>query len=355
MVKLTKEKREALWMKRVQNQIGKGKEGKLSETSKRVYAQRIRRLWKMMNGNETFIGHKFLRRNIFKNIKFINESKLPDSSKKGIYSAIVGTYHEDDKSKVGKKHYKAELNRLMKEEKNNEKEQKRNDKQLEKWQSQEQLKEGREKLLKIALKSRDINHWRDYILFFMLTVAPPRRAIDYGNMKITNNDKDLKKKDKNYIFYDKIGQKKRFKKFIFNDFKLADKKGSETFNREYMKNLPEGDEIVAALDDWLTRNPTNDFLVQERTPNAMSRMVLRVSKKVLNVPINLNLFRHMYISNFLKDSPFLLDKEAVALWMSHSVERQALYRKRVDQMEKQAEDVLAGFERGEPEIKREQK
>ena len=70
----------------------------------------------------------------------------------------------------------------------------------------------------------------------MLTLAPPRRAVDYGSMKIVEKEG----KTGNYLVYKNEKDKKRFVKFVFNDFKLSSKKGSESFAREYMENLPNG-------------------------------------------------------------------------------------------------------------------
>lgn len=348
MPSLTKEQRENLWMKKTQNHIRQGKENKLSETTVKTYSQRIRRLWKMMNGYERYKGFNFVKKNINKNIDFINNADIPEGSKKGMFVAILSVYREDDKNKKGLKDYKKQVDKYLEWQKKEDKKQKRDKNQIMKWHTPEEIKEGEEKLLKKAIKSKDMVHWKDYVLYFMFTVAPPRRAIDYGKMKIVDKEES---DDFNYLVYEKAKNGKRFKKFVFNEFKLSDKKGSETFSRDYINNLPRGDDIIAMLDDWVNRNTTGWFLLDEKQPNAMTKHVSRVSKKALDVPVNLNVFRHIYISEFLDQSPFLLEKEAVALFMSHSVERQALYRKRVDEMNGGAEELIRGFERGEPKPK----
>jgi len=335
----TKEQLENIWIKKLMSHIGKGKD-KLSQNSLKLYAQRIRRVWKIMYPDKAFKGKTFLHREVKKIIKAINDDDMAMSSKAGIYSAIVSTYHENAKGIQGngREMYSKQLKIWAEKVKKIEKKQVVNKKQDDRWISKEETEEARKNLLEKAEKSKKLLDYRDYVMFSLFTLLPPRRAADYGEMKISKNED----KEGNVLVPRIKNGKKRFWKFVFNDFKLSEKKGSESFDRDFMENLPNGREILELLDGWLLMNPKGYFLVTPRSNTHMSKAMSRLSKRVLKKPININIFRHMYISNFLDTNPFLLEKEMISTYMSHSVAQQELYRKKID------EEDLKGFEREAP-------
>lgn len=333
------------WIDRTSVFIGRGND-KLSEQTIKLYSERIRRAWKLIKPGERFKGKGFIYKNIKENIKIINESKMALSSKAGIYVAIASLFNKNTEAphlNKGKKLYLKELKYWSDKVKEQDKKQINTRGENKKWKTPEQLEEGRKNLLEKAEKSKDILDYRDYVMFSLFTLLPPRRAADYGRMKITTN-KDNKG---NALVPQTHRGQKRFSKFVFNDFKLSEKKGSETFDRVFMKHLPRGKEILELLDGWLLMNPNGYLLVHPRETSHMSKAVARLSKKALGDPVNINSYRHMYVSNFLDKNPFLLEKEAIGAFMSHSLGQQEMYRKRI-----QKED-LEGFEREELEVKAE--
>ena len=323
-------KLEKLWIKKVASFIGK-KNDKLSERTREMYATRIRRIWKLLEPELDFKGKNFLNRRVNEVINVINNSDMADSSKAGSYSAILSTYNADSYgiANNGKKMYQREIDYWGEKNRNAAKKQEKTESEKEKWVTKEELLAGRRKLHAKAMETNDIYDWRDFVMFSLFTLLPPRRAGDYGEMKISRN---LDYKGNAVIPITTLG-KKKFGKFIFNDFKLANKKGKEVFDRKYISQLPKGEEILTVLDNWLNIARKGYFLLDARTPVHMSKAIARLSQKAVGKPINANVFRHMYVENFLETAPYLSEKEKVADFMSHTVAQQELYRKKLEKNE----------------------
>lgn len=325
MLEKNTEKLEKNWVEKVAVLIGKGK-STLSEKSIMLYSQRIKRIWKMIHPDKRYKGKFFVHKEVKRIIDAIDKSDMAISSKAGLYAALSSLYNKNSYGihLQGKKMYERELKKWSDLVKCQVKKQVNTKKEVEKWRTKEELEEGRKKLLEAAEKSGNIKDYRDYVMFSLFTLLPPRRSADYGEMIISKN----KEAKGNVLYPQTYDGQKRFSKFIFNDFKLSEKKGSEVYNRVFMKHLPRGKEIIELLDGWLLMNPTGNFLLDKRNSSHMSKAITRVSQKALGTPININSFRHMYISNFLDTNPFLIEKEQISLFMSHSVAQQENYRKR---------------------------
>ena len=348
MPKENQEKLEKNWVDKVAVMIGNGK-STLSEKSIMLYSQRIKRIWKLIHPNKPYKGKFFIHKEVKKIIDAIDKSDMAISSKAGLYAALGSLYNKDSYGihLQGKKMYERELKKWSDLVKCQEKKQVNTKKEVEKWKTPEELEEGRRKLLEAAEKSGNIKDYRDYVMFSLFVLVPPRRSTDYGEMKITLN----KERKGNSLLYQYHRGQKRFSKFVFNEYKLSEKKGSEVFDRVFMKNLPRGKEIIELLDGWLLMNNDGYFLLDARNSSHMSKAITRVSEKALGTPVNINSFRHMYISNFLDTSPFLLEKEMIAKYMSHSVAQQENYRKRptkkkVVELEGDAAEVKAELKCG---------
>jgi len=216
------------------------------------------------------------------------------------------------------------------------KSQEKSKKEIEVWASQKELEEGEQKLLKIALESDKLMDYYFHLLYSLYTVLPPRRAMDYGTMLIDPPDTT---KNNSVIT---SGKSRKFEKFIFNDYKLSEKKGSESFDRNYIKSLPNGQTIILFLDAWLKMNLTEYFLLVPKTANNMTKRVSILMEKTLNKKININILRHIYITNFLNKNPFLLEKELVSMFMSHSLGMEEKYRKRDETENLEILDVIEG-------------
>ena len=343
----TKEQLEKIWIKKTMSHIGSGKDN-LSKRTLSLYAERIKRVWKLLYPDKSFKGKTFIHRDVKKIIKAINEDEMAISSKAGLYSALLSTYNSKSVKILanGKSMYARELKKWSDIIKNSDKKQVNNKKENIRWKTSEELKEGREKLWNKYLSSKKLKDYRDYVMFSLFTLLPPRRSLDYSEMIVSQDEN----KEGNLLITrfkkNKDGSKRKrvFWKFIFNDFKLSKNKGSESFDRYFILNLPNGKEIINLLDDWIRKNPKKYFLLEPRNGTHMSKAMSRLSTKAVGQPVNINILRHIYISEFLDTNPFLLEKEAVSLFMSHSIAQQEMYRKRINK-----EDIK-GFEREEPEL-----
>jgi len=260
-------------------------------------------------------------------IKAINASNMALTSKLGLYSAILSTYKHDDNGIRNNGHvlYREEFTKIAKLIKDKTENQQKSKHEISSWVSKQEIEEGNDKLLKKALKSGDAKDFLNHLIFNLFTLLPPRRAIDYSAMMINEEE--------NYKGNVVITKKnKKFDKFIFNTFKLSERKGREIFDRKYIASLPRGNEILELLDCWLGINKSDYFLESPYSANAMTKKVIRISTHALGKPVNINVMRHIYITDFMKDSPYFNEREKIANYMSQGVNMQELYRKKPEEL-----------------------
>ena len=308
--------------------MGRGKpEGsQISENTKKEYLRRIKRVWRLIEPEKPFKSvHFVFANNTKKIVKAIEDSDMPISSKTGLFAAMNSLYHEQSKGQ--QKNGKAEINRYMRiysdKIKEENRKQEKNPKQNKVWATKEELSQGEEKLLAKAVASEKLQDYYYHFLYSLYAVLPARRALDYGSMRI-NPDPGFT----GNAIYTQPGKGRKFQKFVFKQFKLSNKKDNETFDREFMKALPDGDAIITILDSWLMMNRTKFLLLNEKSANLMTNTIKRLSKRTFGRALTINTYRHIYIGNFLDSSPYLLEKELVSAYMSHSTAMEETYRKR---------------------------
>lgn len=306
------------------NHIGSGTK-KRGISTITEYVRRIAKLHSLLHPGMPFKSHKFLHWEVEKVIKTINGLETSDNSKLGYYSAALSIYPEgvENASQRGKVKYQLQFNRLKKKVRDNSEKQERSEKEEERWVTQEQIAEARKVLLNKYLKTDHIRDMYRYVILSLYTILPPRRALDYCEMKV-NPPKEI-----GWEGNECITRKKKFVKFIFRKFKMSNTKGAETFDRKYVQQLPNGKDCLILLDSWAKINSSEWFLGRQCTSNHFSKIVRRVSKAAFGHMININVFRKIYVSNFLKKNPFLEEKKLVSKFMGHDVSTQMIYyRKR---------------------------
>ena len=326
--KRTEEKRK----NRCYAMMGRGKEegSQISENTKKEYLGRIKRVWRLIEPDKPFKTVHFVFANNTKRIvKAIEDADMPISSKTGLFAAMNSLYYRDSAGR--QKNGKSEINRYMRlysdKVKEENRKQEKNVKQKKVWATKEELSQGEQTLLAKAVKSEKLNDYYYHFLYSLYAVLPSRRALDYGSMMI--NPPDGFKGNGVYT-----GKNRKFKKFVFRQFKLSHKKENETFDREFMKNLPKGDAIITILDSWLMMNKSKWLLLNEKSGNLMTNTIKRLSQRLFDRPLTINTYRHIYIGDFLDSSPYLLEKEMVSAYMSHSTAMEETYRKRENPAEK---------------------
>lgn len=284
----------------------------VSENTKVSYISRLKRIYKLLEPTKTFKTLTFVHKNPRKIITTINDSDIPVNTKVALYSALLSTYSVNDKKQNGLKEYKKEFVKLSQKGKDEFKKQIKTTQQDANWTSHDDL-------LKILSQ---IEEPKDFLIFSLFSLLPPRRAIDYASMLVDETDD----KKNNYF----LTKDNKFDKFIFNTYKGSSVKGPQVFDRIYMENLPDGEMILTILDSWTNTNKSRFFVGKSYTPNAMSKAVKVLMKKYVNKDLTINILRHIYVTWFLdtKVGRFISDKEKVGDFMAHNLTTQELYRKK---------------------------
>ena len=305
----------------------------LTEGSLVSYANRILRLRKMFDpvpNNDYYLNRV---PNVV--IKKITDSDMPINSKASIYSAIIVLTTRGAKQRNGEKMYKKQFDLLTTKIKEDYSKQVKTKVESDRWISSEKIKEARDDLLKKAIKSDKQIDYLKHLVVSLYSLIPPRRAMDYSDMKIN----DVRNKKGNTVFRDKKGS---FQRFEFGSFKNVGLKGTQVFDREFLSKLPNGEEILATLDNWLARNKTQFFLLKPYPANSMVKKIQNIFKTICGKPVNINTLRHVYISDFLDKAPYLTEREIVAKFMGHSLSIQEIYRKMPSNKAELPEEVQKG-------------
>jgi len=170
-------------------------------------------------------------------------------------------------------------------------------KEEENWLSKEELDEiyQREKQIYNHLAKKknhnmdDLQQMQNYIILSIYTLIPPRRSLDYTEMKIKNitpDDNYIEKND-----------------FVFNRYKT-----SKFYNQQREKISKE---LIIILKKWLKFNPTDYLLFDSNknklTPSKLTRRLNRIFGK----NISTSSLRKFYIShkyqNYIKENKELAE------------------------------------------------
>ena len=169
------------------------------------------------------------------------------------------------------------------------KSQTKNDKETENWLTKQQLFEIYNALKKdtnvlVRKKNKTMTDLQDIQLFVMLSLfvlLPPRRALDYSEMKIRNIDKT---KD-NFI---------KGNNLVFNIYKTSKQKGQQLL--AIPKNLK------SILNKWVKINDTDYLLFDNKSNKLTSVKINQRFKKLLGKDYSVNMFRKLYLSTKYSDT-----------------------------------------------------
>lgn len=289
-------------------QILKKNRPNLSEGSLKTYNSVIKNLLKKLNTYDIDIFYKEPAKvfNILENYEY--------SKRKTMTAAVIVLIQNQASESVLNKYKKLLLEDVNKYREFKETQEK-TEKEKENWISMQEINniyEDLEKEANILFKKNNLNmqevqRLQNFIILSFYHLIPPRRLLDFSEMKI----KDYKEDDDNYIKGDKL---------IFNKYKTKKNYGTQTVDMP--KNL------YNIYRKWLNFNDTN-FLFFDRNNNKLSKVTLNQRlNKIFNKNISVNMLRHIYISEkVLKDTPALQDLKKTAEKMGHSVNEQVLYKK----------------------------
>jgi len=118
-------------------------------------------------------------------------------------------------------------------------------------------------------------------LLSLFVLLPPRRAMDYSEMKIKNIDKT---KD-NYI---------KGNNLVFNIYKTSKQKGQQILA------IPK--ELKSILNKWVKINDTEYLLFDNKMNKLTSVKINQRFKKLLGKNYSVNMFRKLFLSDKYSDT-----------------------------------------------------
>ena len=182
------------------------------------------------------------------------------------------------------KEYQTVMNTIMKKVNDDYKNQKMNEKQKYNWISIDEIKEIYNTLsvdANLMLNKKKILNENVMIEFLLISflsgiIRPPRRSLDYSEMKIRNFDT---KTDNHY----------KANKFYFYKYKTV-----KTYGMQIL-DVPK--ELNIIIKKWIKIN-TNDYMIYSINGNKMScPQITRMLNKVFRKKISTSMLRHIYLTN----------------------------------------------------------
>ena len=127
----------------------------------------------------------------------------------------------------------------------------------------------------------DLQDIQSFVMLSLFVLLPPRRALDYSEMKITNIDK----KSDNYI---------KGNNLVFNIYKTSKQKGQQVLA------IPK--ELKSILNKWI-KNNTTDYLLFDNKGNKLTSVKINQRfKKLFGKSFSVNMFRKLYLSDKYADT-----------------------------------------------------
>jgi len=208
--------------------------------------------------------------------------EMPPNKRKTRLSALF-VLTENDK-------YKIKMLDDINEYNNDVKKQEKTETESDNWISKEEIMSLYEKMKKDAyslmrkkdLKMKDFQEIQNFIMLALFVLIPPRRALDYVEMKIKNVDKSTD----NYIQGNKL---------YFNTYKTSKSKGQQVID------IPK--ELKTILNKWVKLNPTDHLLFDAKNNKLSSVKVNQRFNKIMGKPnFSVNMFRKIFLTSKYGDT-----------------------------------------------------
>ena len=280
------------------------KRPKLGTSSIKTYVSILSNIYKAMDGDG---GITFFSDEVKGILEYL-ETK-PDPTKKTSLSALFVL--------SGETRYREAMMEIIKKVNDVYKTQTKTAKQEENWVSADEVKAVYEKQLDTALQmlsKKNIFNEGKFIQFllvaFLSGVAgiPPRRSMDYGEMKIRNYDP----KTDNYF---------RAGKFYFNKYKTSGTYGLQTLD------VPK--QLNTIIKKWIKLNPTDYMLYSTNKQKLSSPQINRILNNAFgDKNISTSMLRHIFLTDRYKDVPAISAMEDLARDMGHSISQSMEYAKK---------------------------
>tara|TARA_R110002110_G_scaffold48282_1_gene144133 strand:- start:784 stop:1653 length:870 start_codon:yes stop_codon:yes gene_type:complete len=271
----------------------KEKRPNLSDKSINTYASVLKTIAKNME----FDNIKDLD-NDKKVLDYMKEMK-PNTRKTRLSALFVLTENE-----AYKKHMLEDVNAYN----NSMKSQVKNDKEIENWITKDELFEIYNTLKKDTnvlfrkknKKMADLQDIQSFVMLSLFVLLPPRRAMDFSELKIKNIDKT---KD-NFI---------KGSNLVFNIYKTSKHKGQQILA------IPK--ELKSILNKWIKINTTDYLLFDNKGNKLTSVKINQRFKKLFGKSFSINMFRKLYLSDKYADTMTEmknLEKDMVSMGSSKS-------------------------------------
>lgn len=192
------------------------------------------------------------------------------------------------------------------------------DKQKENWLSFEQIEkiykalENRVKPLweKETLTNKEFQELQNYVILSMYILIPPRRLLDYAELKIHNYDEEKDNYYKDGILY-------------INNYKTKKSHGNAKIDLK--KNI----KLKNILKKWISKNPSEYFFIDNKK-NKLS--VVQLNQRLNNIfdgkKVSVNIIRHSFINKIYPETLKPLEElKEIANDMGHNLETALEYRK----------------------------
>ena len=274
----------------------------LSTSSVKTYVSILSNLYKKINGNGNIEWFERENNEILKHL----DEKNNQTQKTTLSALFILT---------NMKEYQTVMNTIMKKVNDDYKNQKMNEKQKDNWISVNEIEEKYNLLsadANLMLNKKKIlneNVLMEFLLMSFLSgvIIPPRRSLDYSEMKIRNYDV-------------KIDNYYKANKFYFNKYKTV-----KTYGMQIL-DVPK--QLNNVLKKWIKIN-TNDYMLYSSNNNKIScPQITRILNKVFGRKISTSMLRHIYLTDVYKNVPQLSKMEILADEMGHSVSTAMEYIKR---------------------------
>ena len=277
---------------------------KLSPNSLKTYVSTLSSFYKRMNANNI----DFFSKNVNEIIESLKE--VESNKRKTLLSALFILTGEDDYKKLMLSDCK-----IVNE---NYKKQKATPDEKENWISideiQQKYKEYLQAVVPMFHNKASINE-KTIVEFFILALMsgvagiPPRRSLDYADMKIRNYNKDID----NYYENGKM---------VFNQYKTFKQYGRVIIDVKIM-----APDLNILIKKWMKINKT-DYLLYSSNGNKLSNTQLyQYNNKIWGKNVSTNIYRHVYLTEFYKQPRTYMEMEKMASYLGHSINQSMLYVK----------------------------
>lgn len=295
------------------------KKPNLSEKSVSNYTSNLLRLAQRTFGSEfdenTFYDELYTRKGSKAVLKYLEDNVKNLSTRKTSLAALVSCCPEKtDEQKRACKLYQLNMLNDMDEYSDEQKNQEKSETQKRNWKSWDEIRElykQREAEITYLWKRETYTHaeYKKLLMFVLAScyvLIPPRRIQDYQFLRWNKTDSE------NHV---------QGKKLVFNKYKTA-----KTY-KEQIVVMPNS--LHNILKKWRLKNADKEYVFSDSKGQPFDQPVIsKMLNQFFGHGVSVNILRHSFITNELKDMPLLTDMEKNAEAMGNSTSQQILYRKK---------------------------